>query len=297
MAVLDYIRQCIKAYSQLVHASKIIGKFEGKLTKSQKEALEQMIPKYGEYLRGNLRLKGFSPDIVSCRVQLLNEYYNFLSDSGFDYLFTSQSKFRPTILEEFMFLIFKDLVEKINDTNQENMASIQSGSVKAYTNMFFIAKNLEQFRREPQVEIHDKDQDFAIYRELDVMAGTQKHLINIPVVAIENKTYIDKTMLEGAIATAEKLKTGSPYSMFAVVAETYDVKYDVDPIYSKIDQIYVLRKQRRDKNKGSQERTDIQIDVVQSLFEDVQNHLNAQWSDIESNLTQTGRIICRSFCR
>lgn len=52
-------------------------------------------------------------------------------------------------------------------------------------------------------------------------------------------------MLEGVIATAEKLKSGNPYTRFVVVSENYDVDLKVDPVYSRIDQIYVLRKSKR----------------------------------------------------
>ena len=77
-----------------------------------------------------------------------------------------------------------------------------------------------------------KDQDFAIYREFDLKINDKIHNIRIPIVAIENKTYIDKTMLEGIIATAEKVKNGNPYSRFVVVSENYDVDLSVDPSYS-----------------------------------------------------------------
>ena len=104
--------------------------------------------------------------------------------------------------------------------------------------------------------------------------------MNVPVVSIECKTYIDKTMLEGSIATAEKIKSGNPYCLFLVVTEWYDVSYEVDPAYSRIDQIYVLRKQKRKANKNNP----INYTVVNDLLE-------RDWSNIEQKLTETGKIL------
>ena len=99
--------------------------------------------------------------------------------------------------------------------------------------------------KEPNVEINVKDQDFAIYRKVELSIDGKGKEIKVPIVAVENKTYLDKTMLEGVIATAEKLKSWNPYTRFVVVSENYDVDLKVDPVYSRIDQIYVLRKSKR----------------------------------------------------
>ena len=60
-----------------------------------------------------------------------------------------------------------------------------------------------------------------------------------------NYNCLDKTMYEGSVATADKIKTGNPYCLFYLVTETYDISSDVDIQTSKIDDIYVLRKQIR----------------------------------------------------
>jgi hypothetical protein len=94
-------------------------------------------------------------------------------------------------------------------------------------------------------------------------------------------------MLEGSIATADKIKNGNPYCLFLVVTETYDVSYEVDPAYSRIDQIYVLRKSKR----RSDENHLIDYNVVQDLFNFVKAHLLRDWSSIEKKLKQEGKIL------
>ena len=134
------------------------------------------------------------------------------------------------------------------------------------------------------MRINVKDQDFAIYRKILIKANGESKEINVPIVAIECKTYIDKTMLEGAIATAEKFKNGNPYCLYVVVTETYGVSYDVDPAYSRIDQIYVLR-------KGKMTDNPIDYEVVKDLFSFVKNHLERDWSDIKKRLETEGKIL------
>ena len=90
-------------------------------------------------------------------------------------------------------------------------------------------------------------------------------------------------MLDSIIATAEKIKSGNPYARFVAVAERYDVSYNVDPAYSRVDQIYVLRKEMK---KG--EWHDIDSSVVQRIFTDTRQHLARPWSDIESRIKNFG---------
>ena len=142
------------------------------------------------------------------------------------------------------------------------------------------------------MRINSKDQDFSIFRVVNIKADTEENRINVPVVSIECKTYIDKTMLEGSIATAEKIKNGNPYSLFIVVTEYYDVSFDVDPKYSRIDQIFVLRKQKRPKDKKSRKNINsIDEEVVIRLFEFVREHLERPWSDVKKKLEEEGTII------
>lgn len=105
---------------------------------------------------------------------------------------------------------------------------------------------------------------------------------------MECKTYLDKTMLEGSIATAEKIKMGNPYCLFFIVTETYDVDYEVDPSYSRIDAIFVLRKQKRTRN-GSV--NPIRYEVVYDLYECTRKHIESDWSNIEENIQKYGRVI------
>jgi hypothetical protein len=93
-------------------------------------------------------------------------------------------------------------------------------------------------------------------------------------------------MFEGAAATAEKLKAGNPYTMFSIVAETYEIDRSFIPAYSRVDQVYILRKGSR---KG--EVKPIDCDVVERLVKDIMDHLSRPWVDVEHKLTEDGVLI------
>lgn len=271
------------------HSSNLLAKFRNweKLSEKQKKALPLIFQEYKEYIIFQEDLIGYSEQNINNRVEKLNNYYNFIRENKYDNLFTSQGKLRPTILEEFMFILFRDLIEEKKNEFENANEKIKIGSSRAYTNLFFSGTNFLEFVNTPQIGINQKDQDFAIYRPIDISIGNSNSITtNLPIVAIENKTYVDKTMLEGSIATAEKIKSGNPYSLFFIVTENYDVDLRIDPIYSKIDQIYVLRKSKR---KG--EYHPIYADVIIDLVEQVKNHLNRNWSDVANKLKNEGKIL------
>ncbi len=266
-----------------VHGKNILAKLKRResLSEEQKKWLVCIAENYIEWKKENEELKEYDDDTITKRVEYLNEYKKIIKNAPF----SAQSKFQSTVLEEFMYYLFRDYVEEKNKNSKNKLVL---GGIRAYTNLYFSPKNLDDFLKKPNMRINEKDQDFAIYRKIHLSADTENRDINVPVVAIECKTYIDKTMLEGAIATAEKIKNGNPHCLFSVVSEWYEVDTNVDPAYSRIDQIYILRKERRRKHGES---NPISADVVIKLFKDVKEHLNRDWSDIDKKIKEKGVVL------
>lgn len=275
-----------ESFPQFSHASNILKKASGRLRSAEEQALNLLISVYVQYIQNMLDIQAYDQTAISRKVELLNGYYNFMHEHGLDKVFFAQGKFRPTILEEFLFLLFKDYVAAVKE-RADKYNVINSGAVKAYSNIYFKARNFIDFMDSPEIGINDKNQDYAIYRTFDITVNNSRPMeICIPAVAVEAKTYIDKTMLDSIIATAEKIKSGNPYTRFIAVAERYDVKYSVDPAYSRIDQIYVLRK---DMHKT--EWKEIDEKVVWRLFEETVRHLEQPWSDVEKRVQDEGVVI------
>lgn len=275
---------------QLSHASNILAKAIElkKKPNTEKEAvLNKLIIRYLQYITATEGIATYSKDDLETWAVTLDGYYKFFEDEKIEDTFDSRSKIRSTVLEEFTYLFLRRKVQQIVDSKcGDKKEEIICGATKAYSNLYITGKNLESFVIKPLVKINDKDQDYAIYRRIPIVIPNKDNTkapiaqveANVPILAIENKTFLDKTMLEGSVATAEKLKSGNPYSTFIVVTETYAVADDVDPIYSRIDQIFVLRKCKHDsKNRMP---NPIAADVLEKLINLVDKRLTGTWSDI-----------------
>lgn len=145
---IQKIRRIYEHNNSLSHASNILTKenerVNGLLKTKQIEGFEDIVPQYVKYLEGMLQIKGFTEKIIRKRVELLNDYYNFIHSNQYDNLFSSQGKFRPTILEEFMYILFSDYVEQLKEHDPKNV--IHCGSAKAYTNLYFSAPNFKDWQ-------------------------------------------------------------------------------------------------------------------------------------------------------
>lgn len=291
---IDYeskLKAALKDSPKLVHASNLLHKVEKNDKKKEyKQALKEIIPKYLSYL--HFCRKNKFPSQIKQIVERLNFYYDFVDHNS---PYSPQAKVQSSILEEFLYLLFEEKVRKINEKN----SSIYSGSANAYSNLYFIP-DPQKDNDEYEIGVQKKQQDYAIYRKfgLDQVFSKQAALkikdsgLNVPIVAIECKTYIDKTMLDAAIALAEKLKSGNPQSLFLVVAEEYDISEQVDPSYSRIDQIYILRKnKKKQKNDKNYKKKKIQADVVSELYRRVCRHLERDRKSIIDKIEQKGVVI------
>jgi len=308
------IQQYLKKHPELIHASNLIKKaqdcIEEGYAQTKFDKLNLLIPKYLEYLKKQFEIERISQELlwdtasgerselinksIEKRVQLLNDYYLFFEQNkiegkdGFD----SRSKIRSTILEEFMYFLFNDIVSTLLTKYHLPKKQIKNGNVEAYSNLYFTGADVSSFIDSPTIELNTKQQDYAIYREVKLSIQNKNatsRIANIPILAIENKTFLDKTMLDGAVATAEKIKMGAPYAVYIVATETYAVKYEVDPVYSRIDQIFVLRKCKH--NKKNRLPQEIKAEVVIDMFYYVLDRIKRPWANIEKKLAETGTII------
>jgi hypothetical protein len=235
---------------------------------------------YNYYLFPILQEKIAKEKLLRRKINKFIEYKEFVKQKNKKNnkpIFSSQSKFESTIIEEFLYHLFREY-EKDN---------IKVGSVKAYSSLYFSARNYENFKNNINIKINEKDQDFAIYRTIKLELKNDERVlstldISIPIVAIECKTYLDKTMLEGSVATAEKIKIGNPHCKFFIVTEAYDVNYKVDVSTSRIDNIFVLRKGKSNDNNLIDSR------VIIKLYNIIANYLKQEWENIEYNIKNYG---------
>ena len=92
-------------------------------------------------------------------------------------------------------------------------------------------------------------------------------------------------MLDECSGTAEKVKKATPYCLYFVVAEFLKMD-DAAPEMSRIDEIYVLRKQRNSERLAENFiPKPIDASLVVDIYRQVQRHLTRVWWDPQSALT------------
>jgi hypothetical protein len=232
--------------------------------------------------------------ILNERVKLFNEYKDFLDQQHYAEKFDSRSNLHSSVLEEFMFYLFKDLVAEFS-------TNALIGKSHAFKDIFFQPTSFKEMIQNPHAKIEKKDHDFVIGVNIEATMLCDGHDIpqleslQIPAVAIECKTYLDKTMLEGSSNAAEQILIRNPNAIYLVVAEWLKLTDKVNLKKYKVDQIYVLRKQKNTDREfryaDTYVKNPIYEDVVSHLFHYVKNHLISDWSGGTEQGLENGFLI------
>lgn len=337
----------------LIHGSNLITKENHK--KKYKDAiskqyLAEIRAKYDNWHSLNMQLIGprltvtendFS--LIEQRVLLFEEYKNFLDQQQYAEKFDSRSNLHSSALEEFLYYLFKDLV---NDFGSHALI----GKSSAFKDLFFVPPKYSKMLSKPYGRVEKKNHDFVIGITVQASLQTTKpglstvqeknsdfveqieifmdeneqdeneekpiivdsdelsnlseklessnaevHFFDIPVVAIECKTYLDKTMLEGSSRAAEELKARNPNGLYIVVMEWIKLSEDVNLRKYKVDQIYVLRKQKNTDREyrfaDNYIKNSIDSYVVWHLFHKIREHLTADWQGGVEHGLQRGWLL------
>lgn len=247
--------------------------------------LKEIKEKYDVWRSNNLELKGPFSDtsnpeedlrILTQRVEWFNEYKNFIDQQHYAETFDSRSNLHSSVLEEFIYYLFKDIATEYNE-------QALVGKSHAFKDVFFNADSYKEMLEAPHMKIETKDHDFVIGSNITAkfnVTGSDEVDIqtwHIPAVAIECKTYIDKTMLESSSTAAEQLKIKNPNALYIIVSERVKLSDTVNFQKYKVDQVYILRKQKNTDREytyvTSYVRNPIFQDVIEHLFNSVRNHL------------------------
>jgi len=290
--------------SVFVHGDNILQK-ENHPAKYQddvsRQYLQEIQARYETWKAANLALAGpvrleneNDEQIIRERVRLFNQYKDFIDQQIYAEQFDSRSNLQSTALEEFMYYLFKDLVD-----NYSEHALI--GKSHTFKDIFFRSENYPSMLTRANAFIEVKDHDFVIGTTINVkfqcsgVTNADDFSFDVPAIAIECKTYLDKTMLEGASTTGEQLKNRNPNALYIVVAERLKLTESVNLRKYKVDQIYVLRKQRNTDRElrflPGYEANPIYSDVVMHLFNYVRNYLAIDWHGMTVDGIERGYLL------
>lgn len=268
-----------------------------------KAYLAEIRVEYDKWKKKNLLLKGpvskqvvADDQVIRKRVRLLNGYKDFLDQQRFAEEFDSRSNLHSTALEEFLLYLFKDLVADISK-------NALIGKSHTFKDLFFRADSFADMLDTPKMLIEKKDHDFAIGVRIAgnfKCVGSEKTEFqsdtwDVPAIAIECKTYLDKTMLQDASTAAEQLKHRNPNARYIVVAEWLKLTESVNLRKLKIDQIYVLRKQKNTDREfrylDGYIKNPIYPEPVVHLFNEIRSFLTESWDGTLSHGLERGYLI------
>jgi len=254
--------------------------------------LDEVYERYLHWKESSESLNSDSDTDLERKVALLNEYKNYvdlLSEKGNLKL---QDKVASSIIEEFLFYVFKDMPQ-LKSVLEDGL--IHAGQAHAYTDLSFVPKDFTDFQNRPGVYINKKNQDFAISKIVNCVFETngveEMAQIIVPAVAIECKTFIPSTMLGQSSYEAHRLKQGNPYALYIIVAEQNALSEDVNLKNLDIDEIFILRKQKRNSKKNKlEDKNPIDFFVVRDMYNFVKKHLEKPWFNVQK-ATEKGRLI------
>ncbi|WP_319498710.1 Bpu10I family restriction endonuclease [uncultured Cohaesibacter sp.] len=254
---------------------------------TSKQYLQEISQKYSEWKSANTELKGPFKDaknsdfeLVCKRVELFSGYKDFIDQQHFAEQFDSRSNLHSSVLEEFVYYLFRDL---LLDFKGQPLV----GKSHAFKDMFFAPKSFQDMVMRPALRIEKKDHDFVIGISIKAKFQCQgsetveEENFEVPAVAVECKTYLDKTMLEASSTAAEQLKYKNPNAKYIVVMEWLKLSDAVNLRKYKVDQIYVFRRQkntdREFRYEDNYNKKPIDQDVIWHLYETVRKHLTNDW--------------------
>lgn len=262
------------------------GKDENCVDAKSQEYLAEIRPRYDRWVASNDSLKGptfndseSDSSIVEKRLSLLIEYKDFIDNQKYAEAFDSRSNLHSSVLEEFVYYLFVDLVASFS-------GQPLIGKSHTFKDLFFLPASFSEMVERPYVRVEHKDHDFVIGARINGTLRCQGSTsgesfeFDVPAVAIECKTYLDKTMLEGSSTAAEQLKARNPNAIYIVVMEWLKLS-NVNIRKYKVDQAFVLRKQRNTDREFRYSpkyvKNPMYQDVVWRLYTMVRAHLTAPW--------------------
>ncbi|GIK62402.1 MAG: Bpu10I family restriction endonuclease [Chloroflexota bacterium] len=212
-----------------------------KLPMEDKLKVQEAILRHATFIQQLHEIKGdFEFVINTIEMDLI-----FDSPNDFLYRQKGQIKLENTIIEEFLpILVLATLDDHIQSQN------LTIGSKTCFSGIRF-ESGIRASKPGAGIQIREKDQDFALSRELFIQSSHYHDFresltlaSNIAYLVAECKTNLDKTMFQEAAATAVDIKSAVPGAKYYLLCEWLDMT-PISTSTTAIDEIIILRKARR----------------------------------------------------
>jgi hypothetical protein len=162
----------------LVHGSNLEQK-EAHRTKyrdsDSKKYLKEIRAEYDKWHLENMKLVGPTSTptndddaTLTKRVELLAAYKDFLDQQVYAEKFDSRSNLHSSVLEEFLYYLFKDLIRDFGE-------NALIGKSHTFKDIFFVPPKYSEMLKRPYARIEKKDHDFVIGATIQVSYSRRLH--------------------------------------------------------------------------------------------------------------------------
>ena len=204
------------------------------LSKKNKNKIDYFSALVDKYI--TTRTVAFDPNDFSSYITSLtnhvNEYMDFLWPPT-NNPFSAQADFYSSIVPEMLCTAFSEIT-------RVNLLGLEVSAQKSLT----IECTFDLING-GSVNFKNKRVDVAVVKPCNLKFNNSDYELPVPLIAIECKTNLDKNMISGIEQSVEDLKKTFPSCLYFVITELSD--FDVQNNYasSEIDEMYILRKQKR----------------------------------------------------
>lgn len=227
-------------------------------------------------------------EFVRDQVGLYQTYRDLLDEPRVD-VFDSRGALQPSALEEFCFFLFHPAIEQYE-------TEMAVGHYEVYQGLYFTAPKFSEFAIMPTPNYPVGNLDFVIGKRLESKLSTdadeRTHIIYVPAVAVECKTYLDRPRWVESDNLAASIKRGFPRCLYVVISEFLKLDLSkVNVIGSLIDHVYVFRRaqnvDRRIRRTAGTGLQPLHVPAVLDFYQTVKAHLSEDWEAPE-DWTTTG---------
>src|SRR5207249_4840088 len=127
--------------------------------------LSEIQAKYDVWKRDSLAVVALDRAACDRKVQLFETYKDFIDQAKYAQAFDPRGVLHASVLEEFMFYLFKDLVTRYGE-------KAVIGKARVYESLTFSPASFEEMMRSLPVSLRLKDEDFVIGREVELQVSS-----------------------------------------------------------------------------------------------------------------------------
>lgn len=259
-----FISQLSENCSYTPHANNLSHKIKSSIKDGKfaerKPLFKRIENVYSKILGHHFDLSDTLENWTKKQLKLVNEYLKLLAEPKLK-VYSHQSDFKSSIIPELVCVIFGQIVKR------NKLPLIVNGQNDIIIDLLFShSHGGSVFPKNKRV-----DASLLVRYPIEFKtSGTVLENFNIPIVAVEVKTNLDKNMISGIIHSVEKLKSTFPECKYYVLSEFSDFNTkDQNYANSSIDEIYLLRKQKRSEFRARKIANEISVELVLEFVKSV----------------------------